>query len=303
MNSFLEKFTFGEWNLGLSNQDFLSQFSKVKKGGVLMLDVQWMKHHHHNSFYADPFIYEVAENSVKILAEEYFYDRRKGVISLLDIERKTGKLLNKSVVLEETCHLSYPFYDKDYGTFIPESFRNNNWAEYDFDGKAVSNKRIITDFPIIDATPVLHNGKWYVFATTQPNALDELMIYWSDKREGPYKPHSLNPQKKDIKTSRCGGKIFEFNDELYRPVQDSTHLYGETMHIMKVIDLSPTSFKEEYYCHVQFSNPGKYTLGFHTLNFQDGLVVVDGYRDAIRPLFAIYIRKVLPLLKRIHLIK
>lgn len=279
---FLRKFILGEWNIGISNQDFLSLFSKVKQGATLVLDVQWMKHNHRNSFYADPFIYDVGNDTVKILVEEFFFDRSKGVISLLNIDRKTGKLLKKSVVLEETCHLSYPFYDAAYGTFIPESFRNYNCAEYDFDGKIASKKRIITDFPMIDATPVLHNGKWYVFATTQPNALDELLIYWSDKREGPFKAHPMNPQKKDIKTSRCAGKFFLCNGELYRPVQDSTHLYGETVHIMKVTELTPTSFKEEFYCHVQLSNAGKYALGFHTLNFQDNVVIVDGYRDDFR---------------------
>ena len=287
-NSFLRKFVLGEWNVGLANLDFLSHFSKVKQGGTLELDIQWMKHHHLNSFYADPFIYEVGADSVKILAEEFFFDRSKGVISILNIDRKTGKLLNKSVVLEETCHLSYPFYDKAYGTFLPESFRNGNWAEYDFDGETVSNKRIISDFPMIDTTPVPHDGRWYLFATTQPNALDELLIYWSDKRDGPYLPHPLNPQKKDIKTSRCGGKFFEYNGELYRPVQDSTHLYGETMHIMKVTELTPATFTEEFYCDVKITNPGKYALGFHTLNFQDDVVIVDGYRERFSPLQVIY---------------
>lgn len=292
MIDFFRKFVLGEWNIGIANQNFLSLFAKVQQRGTLVLDVQWMKHHHRNSFYADPFIYEVGADSVKILAEEYFFDRRKGVISLLEIDRKSGKLLKKTVVLEETCHLSYPFYDKTYGTFIPESFRNGNWAEYDFDGEKVSNKRIISDIAMIDATPVQHNDKWYVFATTQPNALDELLIYWSDKREGPYKPHLLNPQKKDIKTSRCGGKFFEFNGELYRPVQDSTHLYGETIHIMKVKELTLETFTEEFYCDVKISNPGKYALGFHTLNFQEDIVIVDGFRDRFSPLQAIYNAKI-----------
>jgi len=297
IKSFLRKFVLGEWNIGIANQDFLSLFSKVEQGGTLVLDVYWMKHYHRNSFYADPFIYEVSADSVKILAEEFFFDRSKGVISLLDIDRKTGKLLNKSVVLEETCHLSYPFYDKAYGTFIPESFRNGNWAEYDFDGKTVSNKQIITDFPMIDATPVQYKGKWYVFATTQPNALDELLIYWSDKREGPYKPHAMNPVRKDIKTSRCGGKLFEYKGQLFRPVQDSTNRYGETMHIMKVNELSPHSYSEELYCDIKIANPGKYSLGFHTLNFQDGMIVVDGFRETFRLICAIYFKKIAPLLR------
>lgn len=303
MISFLRKFIIGEWNLGICNQDFMELFSKVKAGGTITLDVKWMHHHHYNSFYADPFIYKVSENIVQILAEEFFFTRSKGVLSLLDIDRMTAKLINKKVVLEETCHLSYPFYDENRKTFIPESYRNGNWAEYDFDGDNVSNKRIITDFPIIDATPVEYNGKWYVFATNQPHALDELLIYYSDHREGPYLPHTCNPVKKCIKTSRPGGKCFFYNGSLFRVVQDSTSRYGETMHIMKVTELTPTSFSEELYCHLEIKNPGKYPLGFHTLNFKDDFIVIDGFRESFRPVFVVYIVKIRPILKKIFNLK
>lgn len=303
MNSFIEKFVFGEWNLGICNQDFISLFSKVKKGGTLKLNVQWMRHHFRNSFYADPFIFDVGKDCVKILAEEYFYDRKKGVISLLNIDRNTGRLIDKSIVLEETCHLSYPFYDKNYGSFIPESFRKGDWEEYSFDGERVTSKRKLTERPLIDATPVEYKGKWYVFATTKPNALDELLIYCSDKREGPYTDHASNPIKRDIRTSRCGGKCFTVNGELYRVVQDSTHRYGECLHITHVIQLTPDIFTEEEWCDIKVANGGKYSLGTHTLNFQADFVVIDGYRDAIRPLFALYVRKLIPLLRQLHLNK
>lgn len=303
MNSFLRKFIIGEWNLGISNHNFLELFSHVKQGDTLKLNVQWMRHHHYNSFYADPFIYRVNTDNVQILAEEYFFTRSKGVISILDIDRETARLNSKKVVLEESCHLSYPFYDDARKTFIPESFRNGNWAEYDFDGNKISNKRIITDFPLIDATPIEHNGKWYLFATNQPNALDELLIYYSDHREGTYIPHPNNPVKRCIKTSRPGGKCFFYNGGLYRIVQDSTLRYGETMHIMKVTDLSPTSFSEELYCHLEIENPGKYFLGFHTLNFVNDFIVIDGFRESFRPLFVIYIVKIRPILKKIFNLK
>lgn len=303
MNSFFRKFIIGEWNLGICNQNFNELFSNIKQGDTLKLDVQWMRHHHYNSFYADPFIYSVAKDSVKILAEEYFFARSKGVISILDIDRKTATLKRKKVVLEETCHLSYPFYDESCKTFIPESFRNGNWAAYDFDGNEVSNKRIIADFPLIDATPVEHNGKWYLFATNQPHALDELLIYYSDKREGPYHPHAGNPLKKDIRTSRCGGKFFTYNGQLFHPVQDSTHRYGETMHIMRVTDLSPTTFSEELYCHLDILNPGKFPLGFHTINFLDDFIIVDGFREQLRPLFVVYIAKIRPILRKLFNLK
>lgn len=303
MNPFLRKFIIGEWNLGISNHNFLELFSHVKQGDTLKLNVQWMRHHHYNSFYADPFIYRVNTDNVQILAEEYFFTRSKGVISILDIDRETARLNSKKVVLEESCHLSYPFYDDARKTFIPESFRNGNWAEYDFDGNKVSNKRIIADFPLIDATPIEHNGKWYLFATNQPNALDELLIYYSEKREGPYHAHAANPLKKDIRSSRCGGKFFTYSGQLFRPVQDSTHRYGETMHIMRVTALSPTTFSEELYCHLEIQNPDKYPLGFHTFNFQDEFIVVDGFREQLRPLFVVYIVKIRPILKKLFNMK
>lgn len=303
MNSFLRKFIIGEWNLGICNQDFMELFSKIPQGGTLRLHTTWMKHHHYNSFFADPFIYKISANQISILAEEFLFTRSKGVISLLDLDRTTGKLLNKKVVLEETCHLSYPFYDEERKSFIPESFRNGNWAEYDFDGDKIYDKRIITSFPIIDATPVEYDGKWYVFATKHPHALDELLIYYSDHREGTYIPHPNNPVKRCIKTSRPGGKCFFYNGGLYRIVQDSTLRYGETMHIMKVTDLSPTSFSEELYCHLEIEKPGKYFLGFHTLNFVNDFIVIDGFRESFRPLFVIYIVKIRPILKKIFNLK
>lgn len=303
MHSFFKKFIIGEWNLGISNQSFNELFSNVKQGDTVKLNVQWMHHHHYNSFYADPFIYKVSKDNVKILAEEYFFTRSKGVISILDIDRKTAILKHKSVVLEETCHLSYPFYDNLRNTVTPESFRNGNWSEYNFDGSSVSKKRIITDLPLIDATPVEHNGKWYLFATTQPNALDELLIYYSDHREGPYYSHKGNPIKKDIRTSRCGGKFFSYNGQLFHPVQESTHRYGETMHIMRVTDLTPSTFSEELFCHLSIQNPGKFRLGFHTFNFQEDFIIVDGFREQFRPLFVTYIVKIRPILKKLFNLK
>lgn len=299
MSKFFDKFKMEEWNLGICNQDFLQLFANVEAGGTLCLDVRWMKHKHKNSFYADPFIYSVDTSKVQILAEEYFYSKSKGVISLLELNRTSASLEHKRVVLEETCHLSYPYYDEADKTISPESFRNHNWAKYDFDGHSVANKRLVTDFPLIDATPVEHKGMWYIFATNQPRALDELLIYYSSKKEGPYQPHPLNPVKRDIKTSRCGGAFFSFKGDLYRPVQDSTHRYGETMHIMKVTDLSPSSFAEELYCHISITTPDRYSLGFHTLNFKDNFIVVDGFRKNFRPLYVIYLAKIRPILIRL----
>ena len=298
-NSFFDKFIIGEWNLGVCNTNFIEEFSKINEGGTLQLHVKWMRHSHSASFFADPFIYKVTDNTAEILAEEYLFTKKKGVISLCTIDRCKSKLLKCTRILEETCHLSYPVFDPERSIIVPESFRNGNWSSYDFDGKKISNKSAIISDGLIDATPVFWEGYWYVFYTKQPKALSELYIYYSDSLYGNYKLHPLNPIKDDLRSGRCGGKFFSYEGCLYRVVQDSSKIYGGALHIMKVNALSPTEYNESYYCDIEVISDGKYNLGVHTLNFSDDFIIVDGYRERHRPLFAIYIHKILPFFKRI----
>lgn len=303
MNSFLKKFIIGEWNIGICNRDFIQEFRKVEKGGTLTLPVIWMKHNRPMSFFADPFIYDADAEKAVVLAEEFVFPRNKGVISRCTIDRKTGRLTDRKVILEESCHLSYPFYDPDTGRFAPESCRNGNWASYSFDGDMVSDKRVIFNRPLIDCTPVKWGDCWYLFAVEQPHALDRLLIYSADSRYGEYRPHPKNPAKDDIRTSRCGGKCFIVDGELYRAVQDSTHLYGECMHITHVTELTPTTFAEEDWCDINIEHDGRFSLGMHTLNFKRDFIVIDGYRNRFRPFSTIYFYKIVPILRKLHLHK
>lgn len=299
--SLLSKFIIGEWNLGISNVDFISEFANIKPGGVLRIPIRWIKHCKPFSFFADPFIYKVDQWKIEILTEEFVYTRSKGVISLCTIDRTTGRLLHRQKILEEGCHLSYPFYDEVSHRIYPESFRNGHWANYYFDGEKVSDKRRVTDFPLIDATPVHWKGKWYIFATTQPKALSRLLIYMGDSPAGPFVPHPGNPVKEDIATSRPGGKCFVHDGQLFRIVQDSTGRYGEALHVMRVIELTPEIFKEEFHCDIIPENPSPYALGFHTLNFKGDIIIADGYRERFRPFLAVYIYRIVPFLRRIGL--
>lgn len=303
MNSFLKKFVIGEWNLGISNQNFLQEFAKVKKDGKLKLRAQWVSHNRYGSFFADPFIFSLTNNTAEILAEEYIFSIRKGVISLCTINRKSAKMESRRVILEESCHLSYPFYDNDTQCFMPESSRNKSWASYNFDGTRITDKHIIAHKPFIDCTPIQWHGRWYLFTVEQPNALDTLLVFSSDKKDGEYIPHPLNPVKHSIVSSRPGGRCFLFNDELYRIVQDSTRRYGEKLHITHITELSETNFEEEYWCEIEIENNNRYPLGFHTLNFKDDFIVIDGFREVFRPFFATYIYKIVPILSKLGLHK
>lgn len=302
LHSYINKFIIGEWNLGFSNEDFIKKFAKVNVGGTLVLNITWMKHKHSNSFFADPFIYSLELDRAFILVEEYLYPRKKGIISMCCIDRKTGRLLSLKPLLEEARHLSYPFYDKDTKLIIPESCRLNRWSSYqNMDGEIKLAKELAA-LPLIDATPVTWNGEKYVFGSFLPNALSELYVFHVGE-DGELIPLPGNPQKTDISTARCGGKFFEYDRRLFRISQDSTHRYGEAVHIMEVTKLTPTEFAEKYYCNVELCSDGAFPLGYHTLNFEGNFIVVDGFRERFRPILATYIYKIAPLLRRFKLIR
>lgn len=302
MNSFLKKFVIGEWNLGISNQNFIAEFAKINEGGTLVLNITWMKHKRYHSFFADPFIYSVDTSNACVLAEEYLYSRKKGIISMCCIDRKTGVLLNRIEVLEESCHLSYPFYDNVSKVMIPESCRLNRWSSYQYKNDGVKIDKTISHLPLIDATPISWQGEEYVFASLLPNALSELYVYHFDNDQKLI-PLQNNPVKVDLSSARCGGKFFEYDGRLFRIAQDSTHRYGEAIHIMEVTRLTPNEFSERHYCDVELLSDGKYPMGCHTLNFEDDFIVVDGFREKFRPFLATYMYKIAPLLRRYKLIK
>ena len=302
LDKFFAKFIVGEWNLGICNRRLPELMEDAKITGKLHLHVKWMKHRCRNSFFADPFVARITRNDAEVYAEEFLYTRQKGILSALKIDRHTGKLLQKKLLLEESCHLSYPYFDRTLGVMLPESYRNGVWAKYavDMQTDKASFQAAVTDRGLIDATPLHYKDRWWVFAMTGSQPLSELHLFHTDSFGGPLQPHGQNPVKKDIASARPAGKFFEWQGELFRPVQNSTTRYGEALHIMKIKQLSETAFEEEFFCDVVIDNPSKYPLGVHTLNFEDDFIVVDGYRERFRPALTILTYKLLPLIRKIY---
>ena len=99
---------------------------------------------------------------------------------------------------------------------------------------------------------------------------------------GQFVPHKKNPVKIDIHTARPGGKFFECNGNLYRPAQNSEHIYGEDIRIMKITELNEEDFQEEEVMTISSHNHNRYNLGLHTFNIGDGFVVVDGFEYSMQ---------------------
>jgi hypothetical protein len=68
------------------------------------------------------------------------------------------------------------------------------------------------------------------------------------------------------------GDFFEAYGALYRPAQDCTARYGSAISIMSFDTLT---IQESLECRLK-PQDYDYNLGLHTINFHEGLCVIDG---------------------------
>jgi len=192
-------------------------------------------------FYADPFILN-CEGKVKVFFEHYSYKNQKGNIARFE----PGKGID--TWKSGTEHMAYPSVFQHGGStwIIPESADTGVCTAYETDSASqIIGETQLIDLPVVDPTLVFHEGRFYLFCGLKnqlPN--EKLFVFWSDRFEGPYRPHELNPVKVNPVGSRPGGNLIKWQHSLYRPAQVFEKFYGSKIHINKVIHLSPNVFVE-----------------------------------------------------------
>jgi hypothetical protein len=239
--------------------------------------------------WADPFPIEV-NNNVYIFAEQ-----KKGVqngeIICFKYENYSNLFKNLGVVLNQPFHLSYPFvFQYDTGIYmVPESGSINKVILYEskeFPFKWVQKKVLLDNVTAFDATLHLHEGIWYMFATVKSNpgisANEQLNIYYTnDLIHGEWKSHKMNPVKHDVRGARPAGRIFIYNNRLFRPGQIASFKYGYGVQFYEIITLNPDAYEE---VKVTDMEPLWNTnlLATHTFNYIPGLSVIDFQRKQSR---------------------
>jgi len=259
----------GVWNVGF----IVNSVGDVLQGKPY--EIIWMKHNFKDRFFADPFLFKSDDLYYYVLAEELKFYEMKGRIVLLKVDKKTYKLWERKCVIDESYHLSYPNFDNN--CIIPEGYQSGGVYSYTISDNSLIKRRI-ANYPVIDPTFVTFNGIKWLFGTTKMEPIDaksKLSIFYEEN--GEFIPHKKNPIKNDICTARPGGRFFEFEKTLYRPVQDSSRIYGGQTRIMKVCHLDKDDYIEEEVAIVSSSNSDDYNIGLHTFNVYEGIIIVDGY--------------------------
>ena len=274
------KLSFHRWNIGFIEKPANEIVSTDKTA------VKWLKHNYYDRFFADPFILDHNENIIEVLVEEYPFFSRKGIISLLTIDRMTFELKDKRTIIDQPYHQSYPFIlrlkDKTY--IIPEASESGALWYYELrDGDALDRQVLINE-PLLDSTIIKKGDKWWLFATKRgDNSNKDLYIYKSENPLNGYSPLRNTPVKSDLSSSRPAGYPIEINGQLYRVTQDCSRTYGGGINLTEIKEMSEDNFCERI-CHPVITDLGEFNEGFHTINEFNGLTVVDGIKSEFRPL-------------------
>lgn len=274
----LSKYKYNQnWNIGFTN-DTVNSFMANKKLGR----IEWMKHTYKDRFFADPFILDVKEDLIIVMAEELLFKEVKGKIVKLIIDRQSKELVERSLVLELDTHLSYPFILKENEDIYicPENSKSGILGLYKYDKKTSSAafiKPLIKE-PLVDATIYNKEKELYIFATKSPLSQEALFLYTSkstDLLNSNFEHSPANPIVLGKEHTRPAGNIINYNNSIYRPAQNSTNHYGEGIVIREIEYNTYNSYSEKTIFYL-YPNSFKYNLGLHTINFHNNTCVIDG---------------------------
>lgn len=278
--NFYKKFLIQTYNIGIIKK----AIGKILENGIEKGDIVWLKHNFKDRFFADPFMIKEDEDYYYILVEEFFFWEEKGKITLLKISKVDFSLAERKIIIEEPTHLSFPFCELNGTTIVPESVLSGKTKEYsiDLDTMTVVNSREILKEGLIDATFYTdHKKNKWILAAKMDNPKEDMYMYILNR-------DVYEPIKKgrvianSIEETRSAGRLFEFNGNLYRPVQDSTQRYGRQTRIMRIDKLDEEEYKASCVRVISGKENPPYNETLHTFNVYDDCVIVDGSKDYFR---------------------
>ena len=239
-------------------------------------------------FLADPFgLWR--EGKLHVFVETYDYRDRIGAIEVLTYDADF-RLIARADALHEPWHLSYPtIFEAEGETWmLPEAHRSGGLTLYravDFPTRWEAARRIELDHVAVDATPLFHDGLWWLFYTSascKPDKTSALHIAFAERLAGPWTAHPMNPVRVDVTSSRPGGTAQVIGGQVVLPVQDCCFTYGGAIRPLRFTTLTPDRVEAE--ASAQITAPAgftPYTEGLHTLSAAGDFTLIDVKRTEL----------------------
>ena len=267
------------WNLGFIEEGLdIPLKNKTPK-------IHWVKKRIHDRWFADPFILNVTDSEIIILAEEYCYDVRRGRIARVVIDRKTYEEKGFEISLELPTHLSFPFIIRQNGKvyLMPENSVSGCSTVYEYDdtSRKLTPLHHLAEEPFADATIFEMNDQSYLCTTMLPDTNSKSVKIYTFDKENLKVGDRIAIVEFPIVCGRNAGEVFSVDGQFYRPAQDCTLRYGHGVILQKM------TMKEGRWTFEDvnsfYPNTFKYNQGIHTFNNYKGLIVIDarGYRNPV----------------------
>lgn len=245
------------------------------------LDIHWLPVRPEH-YAADPFGLERG-GVVHIFFEDFDQTTGIGTICHLGLSHD-GKVSTVESILNPGVHASYPYLVERDGCvyMLPETSAAAELVLYEahdfpYDWRPVAT--LLSGIPILDASVIEHDGRWWMFATRNDRGGNQNLLIWhAPDLFGPWTPHAGNPVKTDARSARPGGTPFVAAGQLYRPSQDDSRVYGGRVVLNRVDVLTHTAFAETSVRTIDPREGSAYPDGLHTLSAAGPYTLVDGNR-------------------------
>ena len=203
---------------------------------------------------ADPFLIR-GGGDLYMFHEIVFRGAKHGKIGVAVFDSEKFRWVYLGVAIDEPFHLSYPYVFHVNGRYymVPESKASQSVRLYtatEFPLKWQLVKTIIENRKLVDPSIVCFKGTYYLFV----NRKRKLSLYYADDIEGEWKLHPRSPIRR-WNFARCAGRIILWNGDLYRPAQEQSKGYGNSMRIFRIEKLSKREYKEVPISRNDFLHP------------------------------------------------
>lgn len=279
---YFRKLYFKQWVIGVVRGD-IREIIRTKN--FRQDNITWIQPGSPERFYADPFLLRSDNGEINILYEDFSIDEHYGNISLMTLNEKFERTGNK-VLLDTGSHMSFPFiFTENNRIYVfPESVRRGVVSCYEYNpakGNLISRAEILR-MPLYDPVILKMNDRYWLFGSLFENRREyDLYVFHSEKLFGPYIPLRGNPVRSGLNGIRAAGNFVEVDGDIYRPAQNCTNEYGESITINRLKVLDEYYFSEEPYMTINISKKNLRENNIHTIhtiNFSGDLIVVDGMK-------------------------
>lgn len=263
-----------QWCVGIIDQPIHALI-----GAARITNVKWLFRDERHRYFADPF--GIADgDTITVLAEEYPATTNRGKISTF-VVRDGAIVRDPAVVLELDGHLSYPYLLRHEGKLycVPESNELGETTLYEITRfpDRWTKVRTLLRGKYVDPTLFQHDGRWWLLATSMEHeGVTTLYIWHATDLLGDWTPHTANPVKMDVCSSRPAGAPFMYKGQLYRPAQNCGVTYGGGIALTRITRLTIDEFEEEVVTQLEPERPGPFPLGLHTLSAVGERTLIDG---------------------------